>query len=436
MFKKILITDVFTPSTPAKLTVVERKSLNTSFENVIGIPGMQVIIFGYTGSGKSTLLSNRLNKNYKTVITTRCTNSITYEQIILDAFDQLNPFYEKGNSSKVATKNSGTIESLYNGIKLNRVFENSNEKSNSFERALPLQLTPQNLGRFLGVVDACWVLEDFHKVNSSVMEKMSQTLKLFVDLSSDFPKLKIIALGAVSRAKDVITFDTEMTNRIAQIHVPLFTSEETEQIIKIGQNKLNIQFDENTIKQIVYFSNGVPSVVHQICLHICQQAGIKRKKFFKQSLLSTDLALGIQSYVEHSSDIVKDKFISAFRQKKKGLYDNGKLILTALASVDQNGGTYNELYEIIQKLETGYPAGNLSHYLKELQTEERGNLVHYDENLNKFMFSDPIYRAFALAMLKDEIKKGRESDLKLNEIYRMIIDKNSFNFSIKEIQAG
>ena len=62
------------------------------------------------------------------------------------------------------------------------------------ESFLP-QLTPQALGRFLGAQKACWVLS--HKIDDDEKAKLSQLMKVFMDLSDEYPELKIIALGAV-----------------------------------------------------------------------------------------------------------------------------------------------------------------------------------------------------------------------------------------------
>lgn len=68
-------------------------------------------------------------------------------------------------------------------------------------------LPPQNLGRLMGSAGYCWVLEDFHKVADNDKVKLSQLMKVFMDMSNEFEDLKVIALGAVNTAREVVQGD-------------------------------------------------------------------------------------------------------------------------------------------------------------------------------------------------------------------------------------
>ncbi len=56
IFRSYKLSDVFTPSTVAKLTYVERKDVESDLIRNIGIPGLQIVLYGHSGSGKSTLI--------------------------------------------------------------------------------------------------------------------------------------------------------------------------------------------------------------------------------------------------------------------------------------------------------------------------------------------------------------------------------------------
>ena len=53
-----------------------------------------------------------------------------------------------------------------------------------------------------------------------------------MDLADEYEELKIIALGAVGTARQVVEYDPEMRNRIAEIPVELMTEKEIESIDK------------------------------------------------------------------------------------------------------------------------------------------------------------------------------------------------------------
>ena len=51
-------TDVFTPSTVARLTFVERTCITERVVNALTTPGRQLVVFGRSGCGKTTLVDN------------------------------------------------------------------------------------------------------------------------------------------------------------------------------------------------------------------------------------------------------------------------------------------------------------------------------------------------------------------------------------------
>jgi predicted AAA+ superfamily ATPase len=88
-----LLEEIFTPSQPAKLTFIERKSVKTRLQRALKIPGRQIVVYGYSGAGKTTLLLNKLDAwGYKRIVTS-CIKGMTINEIIVDAFDQLNIYF-------------------------------------------------------------------------------------------------------------------------------------------------------------------------------------------------------------------------------------------------------------------------------------------------------------------------------------------------------
>src|SRR5437899_4580431 len=84
---------VFTPTTQARVNFVPRVAVNDQLVDALRTPGKQLIVYGETGSGKSTLLLKKLEETYSGHITSRCLASTSFDQLLLDAFDQLNPYY-------------------------------------------------------------------------------------------------------------------------------------------------------------------------------------------------------------------------------------------------------------------------------------------------------------------------------------------------------
>src|SRR5580693_9183023 len=107
---ELSVHDVFTPTRPAaRLNYVARPALDNRLVDALRTPGKQIIVYGESGSGKSTLLLNKLRQTYPAHITTQCSSSTTYEQLLLNAFDQLDPYYVDGRTRQKTRSISPTI---------------------------------------------------------------------------------------------------------------------------------------------------------------------------------------------------------------------------------------------------------------------------------------------------------------------------------------
>ncbi len=92
--EEYLARQVFTPTMPALVNFVPRAaSLNNRLVYALQTPGTQIVIFGHTGSGKTTLLINKLHQIYERHITTRCYEGMNFDQLLVNAFDELDAFY-------------------------------------------------------------------------------------------------------------------------------------------------------------------------------------------------------------------------------------------------------------------------------------------------------------------------------------------------------
>lgn len=406
---------VFTPSSPAKKSFVEREVINDQLVDALRTPGKQIIIYGHSGSGKTTLLINKLNQVYENHIITRCMKDSTIENILIDAFDNLNKYYVVGKDLK-KTKTIGLdIETMFEAIKGVLSFKNVKEKGKNIKRVVPVQLTPSNLAKFFGHKKCCWVLEDFHKVNADVKKSLSQIMKVFMDSAIDYPDVKIIAIGAVATAREVVNWDPEMKNRVTEIYVPLMETKELREIIRIGEGYLNISIGASTKKRFARYSSGLASICHQLCLNMCYSAGINETLEENYLFLEKDFRNAIQTYLRDNSDTLKQRYNNAAKDHKIIKYSNAKEIINAMLRLDKEDMTHNEIWNEIKKIHPKYPAGNLSTYLKQLRSSERGEIIRFDESSNKYSFSDPFFKAYAYCVTGDDgIKLTREEIIRIS----------------------
>ncbi|QDT39225.1 AAA family ATPase [Stratiformator vulcanicus] len=413
--KKFNATDVFTPSTPAKVAFVEREQPRNQLVDAIITPGMQIVVYGHSGSGKTTLIHNKLEQTREFWIKTSCTSASTIDSLILDAFDKLGPYYKAESTEKRTRSASANIKSSYLDCEAQLSSFRSYSESETQKRVLPPQITMPRLIDFLGESGALWIVEDFHKLPPQEKKKFAQILKQFMDASAEYREIKVIAIGAKKTAREVIEYDPEMENRVAEIYVPLMDRKELFQVIGIGEDKLNCEFSAKHTDLIARLSNGLGAVCHQLCLNMCFEANLsvteKDTVYFKDEHFDAALA----RFLSDKSDTFKKQYEKATRRKQSGKFDNCKLIVHAIAEMGEDGGTYAEILKHIHTSHPKYPAGNLTNYLKQLQTPERAEIIKQDSASGRFSFFNQFMKTYVYMLARNEDSTSMKPQTKLIE---------------------
>ena len=419
--KSYQVSEVYTPTTPARVTFVDRVSVNDRLVDALDTPGMQLVVFGPSGTGKTTLLTNKLKQVYENHITTRCMKSTKFDDLVLDAFSQLGQFYVSESGAAVKSSLSFELAGKYREINAKINSTSVRDDSQKSVRYVPPQLTAQTLGKLLGEAKACWVLEDFHIIAESEKPFLAQMMKVFMDLSDEYNSLKIIAIGAVDTGRQVVQYDSEMKNRVAEIRVDVMTDDELLSIITKGEEALNIEIPETLRRFVVIHANGLPATCHHICLKMCRSAGILNTCPERVGITKAHCESGLSRYVEECSDSIKLVFDNALRDRRKSKYQQPSLILYALTFFDTHGASRQNILSRIRLTDKDFPETSLKTLLSKLVSVEYSEILRYDANSAKYSFADPVYKAYAMARLKHEraggSKQGSEvSKVNLSEI--------------------
>jgi hypothetical protein len=404
--------DVFTPTRPAaSLNYVARPAIDDRLVDALRTPGKQVIVYGESGSGKSTLLRNKLQEVYEAYIKTQCSAAMSYVQLILDAFDQLDEYYVKTTTAQSSRRISSSVGSDIKAIKFELAADRARGTGQVMERLLPPQLNPRRLAALFGELKMCWLIEDFHKIREHEKVLFAHALKIFSDMSDTYPEVKTITIGATETAHQVVDYDLEMTKRVSELLVPLMTHAELRQIISKGEELLNV--DMSAIKEeVVDYSVGMPSVCHQICLNVCLGKGIEATQPEVIMISLQDFAPAVRRYMEELSDTIKARFDGVTARKSRLRFDNARLILTALAAGPVSGMPVDDVLAKIRETEPKYPKANLSKYLKELSEDSAGPLLRLGID-GTCRFAEPAYHTVAKLTLI-ELPSRRTRDDKKN----------------------
>jgi len=400
-------TNVFTPSSIARLNFVERATIQNRMVDALETPGKQLVVYGHTGSGKSTVVMNKLFQTYEDQVVTRCTANTTFEDMLLDAFDQLEPFYADHSTRTLAQKGAQSVSVEYMGIKAGLDQWRSTAIEKGLKRIIPPPLSLRSLATFMGEAKACWVLEDFHKLHPEQKTNITQGMKIFVDMSLDYPDLRTIAIGAVGSAREVIDYEPEMRNRIVELEVPLMSEREIRSIIVKGARLLNISFHREIRKTIITLSNGLAASAHQMCLNLCRLADIKEKVPGRSPYPIGDkyIDAAVERYIEGEKDSIKAQLSSAMRTTSRAKFDHSRLILRAIAEhPSMEGLTKQELLDDICSDIEDYPSQFLSRYINELCSPKRYEILRIDSDSNRIGFVNPFHKAYLQAQFKQEDK--------------------------------
>jgi len=415
--------DVFTPTHPARLNFVERGEVNDQLVDALRTPGKQLIVYGESGSGKSSLLLKKLEETYPDHVTTRCHASMTFDQLLLSAFDKLDRYYVESRVRSTGREIKGGLSAEFARIRASVEAAASSSLTESMARVTPPQLTVQRLGEFMGEQELCWLIEDFHKMPTAQKVPLAQSLKVFSDLGTDYPHVKIIAVGATETAREVVEYDSDIRNRVSELLVPLMTDTEIARIVSSGATLLNVDMSAlSTV--IVQYSVGMPSVCHQLALNACLEKGIERTMAEEFIFEDVDFVPAAQRYVREASDTLKSTFDKALTSQKVRRYDNRRLILMSLARGKQSGMPYSDILDDIRRQYPQYPASNLTKYLTELQGSFRGSIIRKASD-GRFRFTDPIFHTYAQVIF----------DIRPVERWTVLTDKNVMEVMFETVKS-
>ncbi len=400
MVNKFDTYDVFTPSQPAELTFVDRDDVNKQLVDSIRTPGKQLVIYGFSGSGKTTLINNKLNQLYSRVIESQCTKGTTIDQLKLEAFDSLNTYYIKELSNNKISEISSGLKIVYAEIKEASKIQNGEK----LERIVPIQLTDKKLAELIGEAEACWKIEDFHKVDKDHKQRLAQIMKVFMDTSRTHKTTKIITIGAVGTGKEVVEYDNEMSERVSEIFVPLMFIEEIKDIIIKGETLLNVYFPEEIKNKITVYSNGLGSICHQLCLSMCTNNRIYETVDEKFHFTQSDLNLAITDYLNQKSATLKSTLDKAIKSSKKSTYGT-KEILRVILKIKKDEVSAQEIFKELCKEFPRYPSSTFTKFLKQLISSEREEVLRLNNDANTYYFSNPFQKAFIELTFSKEIQK-------------------------------
>lgn len=107
----------------------------------------------------------------------------------------------------------------------------------------------------------------------------------------------------------------------------------------------------------------------------------------------------IETWIEETSDTLRNRFEKALKTKRKSTHHYEKIIIEKMIGTTDVGIGRLELLKKIQSDYPSYTDASLKKALIKLASPEGGEIIRYSQNSGLYCFSDPLYHAYATAFL-------------------------------------
>lgn len=252
--------------------------------------------------------------------------------------------------------------------------------------------------------DMTLVIDDFHYLDMIVQRSIVRAIK-----DPIFDGLSVVVLAVPHRAYDAIKGENEMTGRVSQISIPLWSEKELTEIAKIGFEKLNVTCPEITILKLAKESFGSPHLMQEFCLRLCLLNNIK------ETVEGDSVTLKITNYDSFFKNIVEaisskvafEKLATGPRQRADRiprLLNNGSssdiygCILHAIASTGPKTEiSYEELRAALKGIlddqmpqahQIKFVLGKMDEIAKKMEGEP---VIDFEKDSGKLFISDPFF---------------------------------------------
>lgn len=273
---KCKTTDVFGVKSELIASYIERQAVDAKFKSAI-TEGNEVIVYGSSKQGKTSLILKHLNE--QDYVKVECSPQSQVIDIYKSVLRQLNIRFVESETTEENSEHGGKVNA---GFKIRVPFlgetdagaELSDNKSvgisrkeNYIEYNLALaQDISELLHKFK--VDKYIILENFHYLELKVQETLAYDLRVFQDHHQIF-----IILGIWREANRLIQFNGDLLDRITEVPVEPWSTDDFKKVIQKGAELLNVDFSK-VEDQLISDSFDSIGVVQEICKLSCISAGV------------------------------------------------------------------------------------------------------------------------------------------------------------------
>jgi hypothetical protein len=251
--------EVFGVSKQRVQSYLERDAVDGFFVKALGSDN-QIIVYGSSKQGKTSLVDKHLP--YESNVLVSCTPKFEptdiYKSILHSEKIQLETTSEKSASSSsklsVGTKFKALIPFFGSGEAAvgGEVGGGSSKKTNHTAIEINLAL-PQDVTNLLRQVDfnKFIILENFHYLSLEAQKALAFDLRSFQELG-----IRFVILGVWREKNRLTQFNGDLQDRIIEVPVEPWSTQEFRDVIGIGSEKLNIEIDADIQEKLIESASG------------------------------------------------------------------------------------------------------------------------------------------------------------------------------------
>jgi hypothetical protein len=267
----------------------------------------QIIVYGSSKQGKTAVVQRHVPESAR--VTVHCSPQMTTEDLYRSLLRQLGveitveKTADRGREmgAGVSTKFTalipffGKAETEAKGdLKATKA---DGTRSEMIEFKLSLS---QDVGELLLKVNAgnrFFVVENFHYLTPDVQSSFAFDLRTFEEMG-----LRFIILGVWREANRLIQYNGDLQDRIAEIPVEPWKTDDFARVVAKGEPVLNVKFSEDVKERIFEQAHGSIAVVQEITKKLCEKSDILETYPGDVPFLINDLTVVDQAIREKVSE--------------------------------------------------------------------------------------------------------------------------------------
>lgn len=375
---------VFTPGSP----ISERDLFAGRIEQLgkiidaVSQRGYHVVLYGERGVGK-TSLANVL----ASFLADRGAN-VLMPRVNCDGSDTFHSLWKKAFKDVFVTNTKPGIGFNPQAVTTAR----------TLAETLTEKVTPDDVRRVLQQLSAgavaIFVFDEFDRVPSGTARTlMSDTIKALSDFGVG---ATILLVGVADSVDALITEHRSIERALVQIPMPRMTEREIRQIIDNGLDRLEMTVSQTAREQLMSFSQGLPYIVHLLCLHTARMALTEKTRAIEDAHVHA----GMEAALEQWQQSIVTAYYQATKSQQPGNIFREVLLACALAHVDELG--YFSAASLRHPLNviTGrpYDIPNYSRHLKDFSEPGRGDMLQRVGAARKlrYRFKSPLMRPYII----------------------------------------